>query len=72
MRMRTRSATGESSARTTALWTAPKSYAVDSQYLFDRLNQCNGDYQEAFQGIDGWWGLSWFNGERFVSASLRQ
>ena len=44
---------------------APKSYAVDSQYLFDRLNQCNGDYQEAFQGIDGWWGLSWFNGERF-------
>ena len=62
--MRTRSATGESSAHN-GIVDAPKSYAVDSQYLFDRLNQCNGDYQEAFQGIDGWWGLSWFNGERF-------
>lgn len=40
-------------------------YAVDSQYLFDRLNQCNGDYQTAFADIDGYWALAWFDGESF-------
>jgi hypothetical protein len=44
---------------------APKEYAVDSMFLFDRLNQCKGDYQSAFADVAGWWGLTWFDGERF-------
>ncbi len=42
---------------------APATYAVDSEYLIDRLHQCNGDYQTAFADIDGYWGLVWFDGE---------
>ncbi len=46
---------------------APKNrqYPVDSQYLFDRLNQAQGDYQTAFADIDGYWGLQWFDGCNF-------
>ena len=46
-------------------------YAVDSQYLFDRLNQCNGDYQTAFADIDGYWAPAWFDGESFFLQSAR-
>lgn len=42
--------------------TAPANYAVDSQYLFDRLHQCKGNYIEAFKGIQGYWSLTWFDG----------
>lgn len=38
-------------------------YQVDSEYLFDRLNQCKGDYQTALADIDGYWGLAWFDGK---------
>jgi asparagine synthetase B (glutamine-hydrolysing) len=40
-------------------------YRVDSQFLFDRLNQHNGNYQEAFADINGYWALAWFDGESF-------
>lgn len=45
--------------------TAPESYAVDSQYLFDRLHQCKGNYSEAFKSIQGYWSLTWFDGSHF-------
>lgn len=38
---------------------APCSYAVDSQYLFDLLNQHDGDYQKALDNVSGYWGLVW-------------
>jgi hypothetical protein len=44
---------------------APKRFAVDSQYLIYRLDEEKGDYQFAFEFVDGWWGLSWFDGESF-------
>jgi len=44
---------------------APARFAVDSQYLIYRLKRCNGDYQAAFDPVDGWWGLSWFDGADF-------
>ncbi len=45
---------------------APQEYEVDSQYLIDRLNQCNGDYQTALAEIQGYWGLVWFDGEELT------
>jgi hypothetical protein len=48
---------------------APNSYAVDSMYLFDRLNCAAGDYQAAFAGIAGYWALAWFDGESFYLQS---
>ncbi len=42
--------------------TAPINYAVDSQYLFDKLHQNHGNYIEAFKGIQGYWALTWFDG----------
>jgi hypothetical protein len=44
---------------------APKRFAVDSQYLIHRLKKCHGDYQSAFDPVDGWWGLSWYDGADF-------
>ena len=44
---------------------APLRYRVDSQYLFDRLNKFEGDYQSAFAPIRGYWALSWFDGASF-------
>jgi len=44
---------------------APKFYNVDSEYLFDALNNADGDYQKAFADIQGSWGLSWFDGSNF-------
>lgn len=41
---------------------APKQYAVDSQYLIDRLRETKGDYQSALAGITGYWSLAWFDG----------
>jgi hypothetical protein len=41
---------------------APRRYAVDSQYLIDLLNQHEGDYQTAFSDVSGYWGLTWFDG----------
>lgn len=38
-------------------------YEVTSEYLLDSLNKANGDYQKAFVDIDGWWGLTWFDGD---------
>jgi hypothetical protein len=40
-------------------------YRVDSEYLFDQLNRHDGNYQEAFADIFGYWGLSWFDGQDF-------
>jgi hypothetical protein len=42
-----------------------RNYTVDSEYLFDQLNRCDGNYQTAFADIDGYWGLSWFDGSAF-------
>lgn len=48
---------------------APKRYTVDSQYIFDRLNSCGGDYQAALGNLGGYWGLAWFDGrELFLQA----
>lgn len=44
---------------------APKKYAVDSEYLIDRLNQTGGDYQTALASISGYWALTWFDGLHF-------
>ena len=41
---------------------APRQYAVDSQYLIHLLEKHDGDYQTAFGGVWGYWGLSWFDG----------
>lgn len=38
---------------------APFSYNVDSMYLWDQLNKKDGNYQEAWEEISGWWGLAW-------------
>jgi glutamine phosphoribosylpyrophosphate amidotransferase len=44
-------------------------YAVDSQILFDRLNQHKGNYQSAFSDLEGYWALAWFDGESFYLQS---
>lgn len=44
---------------------APRNYNVDSQYLIDRLNKTGGNYQTAFGDIEGYWGLTWFDGDAF-------
>ena len=44
---------------------APDKFTVDSEYLFWALNKHRGDYNKAFAGICGYWGLSWFDGEHF-------
>lgn len=38
---------------------SPVTYEVDSQYIFDRLAQCGGDYQSAIGNLSGSWGLWW-------------
>lgn len=40
-------------------------YTVDSEYLFDSLYRAGGDYQKALADIDGYWGLTWFDGASF-------
>lgn len=40
---------------------APKEYVVDSMYLFDALNKAKGNYQEAWEKIVGYWGITWYN-----------
>jgi hypothetical protein len=42
-----------------------KKYHVDSEYIFDRLNQHGGDYQAALEEVIGYWAISWFDGENF-------
>jgi hypothetical protein len=42
-----------------------RKYNVDSEYLFDQLSRHAGDYQAALAEIDGYWGLSWHDGESF-------
>lgn len=42
-----------------------RDYRVDSEYLFDQLDRCNGDYQTALADVSGYWGLCWFDGESF-------
>jgi len=44
---------------------APIKYAVDSEFLIDRLASHAGDYQTALADIDGYWGLTWFDGAAF-------
>jgi glucosamine 6-phosphate synthetase-like amidotransferase/phosphosugar isomerase protein len=34
-----------------------RNYQVDSEYLFDQLNRCDGNYQTAFADIDGLLGI---------------
>ena len=42
---------------------APREYAVDSEYLFARLNDAApGDYQAALGDVSGYWSLAWFDG----------
>ena len=50
---------------------APKTYEVDSEYLFDLLNKSNGDYQK-LGGVRGSWALSWFDGECFYLQAHNQ
>jgi hypothetical protein len=45
--------------------TSPQKYAVDSMYLFDALNKAKGDYEVAWCDIEGYWGVSWFDGTSF-------
>lgn len=42
---------------------APAEFAVDSMYIFHRLNKCKGDYQRALEDISGYWSLTWFDGD---------
>ena len=42
---------------------APVKYRVDSEYLFERLNECKGDYQSAWSMIDGYWTNAWYDGK---------
>lgn len=51
---------------------APKEYTVDSQYLIDSLHRAGGDYQKALETIDGYWGLTWFDGAAFWIQSHNQ
>ncbi len=44
---------------------ASNTYDVDSMVLFDTLDLAKGDYQEAWENISGYWGLSWFDGTTF-------
>ena len=48
---------------------APNKFQVDSEYLFWALNKKRGDYNKALDGIGGYWGLSWFDGEDFYLMS---
>ena len=41
---------------------APTTYAVDSMYLWDELNNCDGNYQKAWEDLGGNWGLAWTDG----------
>lgn len=41
---------------------APERYEVDSEYLIDLLQN---PYQEALENVEGYWGLSWFDGTHF-------
>lgn len=45
--------------------TAPAAYDVDSMYLIDQLHKHSSNYAEAFKGIQGYWGLTWFDGTHF-------
>lgn len=45
--------------------TAPPKYNVDSMYLFDVLNKAKGDYEVAWCDIEGYWGVSWYDGTSF-------
>ncbi len=45
--------------------TAPAEYDVDSMFLFDRLHNCKGNYSKAFEGIAGYWALTWYDGAHF-------
>jgi len=47
--------------------TAPKGYQVDSEYLFDQLDLADGDYQRAFADVQGYWALTWFDGDAFYA-----
>jgi hypothetical protein len=42
-----------------------RQYQVDSEYLIDQLERHNQDYQTALAAVDGYWGLSWFDGHSF-------
>lgn len=50
---------------------APKSYEVDSMYLFDLINKAGGDYWKALADVGGYWSLSWFDGADFWLAAHR-
>jgi hypothetical protein len=42
-----------------------RKYQVDSEYLFDQLNRHDGNYQAGLADVDGYWGLTWFDGSAF-------
>lgn len=42
---------------------APRKFAVDSQWFPHLLKSYHGDYQRAFAKVDGYWGLSWTDGD---------
>lgn len=48
-----------------------RKYRVDSEYLIDELDRHKGNYQTAFAGISGYWGLSWFDGRFFYLQAYR-
>lgn len=47
-----------------------RNYQVDSEYLIDQLDRHNGNYQTALSDIDGYWGLSWFDGQDFYLQAM--
>lgn len=46
-----------------------RKYQVDSEYLIDQLNRHNGNVQAALADVEGYWGLTWFDGEHFYIAA---
>lgn len=43
-------------------WKDKDKWPVDSQIIFDLLEQHKSDYQKALEDLDGYWGLSWLDG----------
>lgn len=51
---------------------APVKYEVDSQYLWATLKKHKGDYQKAWEGIDGNWGCAWYDGSHVMLQAHNQ
>lgn len=54
------------------IYQAPNKYDVDSMYLWDLLEEHNGDYQKAWGDLPGWWGLAWTDGKSLMLQAHKQ